>query len=159
MEVTTLSTQTLVIASFCACPTRTPRLLWTLETMKMITSFPASHSTLWSASRPTTTCVRREWRQWPTTRGSTPIGWMSCWASWSSSCSWPSASPSAPTALTITAGDRPGEDNRPMFTGIADRGVNKKYYQLIHSANPQSRPVVITVFAHVVRPSVPTFQI
>ena len=30
---------------------------------------------------------------------------------------------------------------------------------LIHSANPQSRPVRIIVFAHVVRASVPTFQI
>ena len=34
---------------------------------------------------------------------------------------------------------------------------------LIHSANPKSRPIVIIVFAHVVRPSVrtsvPTFQI
>ena len=30
--------------------------------------------------------------------------------------------------------------------------------KLIHSANPQSRPVGIIVFAHVVRPSVPTFQ-
>ena len=29
---------------------------------------------------------------------------------------------------------------------------------LIHSANPQSRPVGIIVFAHIVRPSVSTFQ-
>ena len=29
---------------------------------------------------------------------------------------------------------------------------------LIHSADPQSRPVGIIVFAHVVRTSVPTFQ-
>ena len=29
----------------------------------------------------------------------------------------------------------------------------------IHSANPQPRPVVIIVFVHVVRTSVPTFQI
>ena len=29
---------------------------------------------------------------------------------------------------------------------------------MIHSANPQSRPVGIIVFAYVVRPSVPTFQ-
>ena len=32
------------------------------------------------------------------------------------------------------------------------------FVQLIHSADPQSRPVVIIVFTHVVRPSVPTFQ-
>ena len=30
--------------------------------------------------------------------------------------------------------------------------------KLIHEANPQSRPVVIIVFAHVVSPSVRTFQ-
>ena len=29
---------------------------------------------------------------------------------------------------------------------------------LIHSADPQSRSVVITIFTHVVRPSVPIFQ-
>ena len=29
---------------------------------------------------------------------------------------------------------------------------------LIHEADPQSRPVVITIFTHVVRPYVPTFQ-
>ena len=31
-------------------------------------------------------------------------------------------------------------------------------FLLIHEADPQSRPVVIIVFVHVVRPSVPTFQ-
>ena len=31
-------------------------------------------------------------------------------------------------------------------------------FVLIHEADPQSRPVVIIVFAHIVRTSVPTFQ-
>ena len=35
----------------------------------------------------------------------------------------------------------------------------QKFELLIHSASPQSRPDGIIVFAHVVRPSVPTFQI
>ena len=45
---------------------------------------------------------------------------------------------------------------------ISDIKMLYYYLRLIHSANPQSRPVVISVFTHVIRPSVstsvPTFK-
>ena len=41
---------------------------------------------------------------------------------------------------------------------IRDLFTKEKREKLIHSADPQSRPIVIIVFAHVVRPFVPTFQ-
>ena len=38
---------------------------------------------------------------------------------------------------------------------VAGKMKRKAKQKLIHEADPQSRPVVIIVFAHVVRPSVP----
>ena len=38
------------------------------------------------------------------------------------------------------------------------KSISLFYILLIHQADPQSRPVVITIFARVVCPSIPTFQ-
>ena len=48
------------------------------------------------------------------------------------------------------------EDRTPSYLICYSLGAKVK---LIHAANAKSRPVGIIVFAHVVRPSVPTFQI